>query len=246
MVVGIIIDADKQLMRAEAAVNEALESVPTDLRKGFVYSAKDVWNNPDYWEKWSRSNRLAFLKSMMSLPRRLKAPITLSIVRRGLIKEPLSEPPMQPHQFEHFMAFATCIARADKHIRDHGQIDEVGTVVAEQASEMTKFLRAGALFHRQFPRVIPPSDLSPTEEETKLGYIKQETELRVSRIRATIHFVEKSDDKLILLADSVAYGFRRFFNRAEFGDQFVRSIIGNDLSEKDWEGSINATTFNWI
>jgi hypothetical protein len=182
---------------------------------------------------------------MMALSRRLEIPITLSVVRRTVGREGIKDS-ISTSQYHHFQAFANCMSGADKYIRDHGGLSEVGTVIAEDCPEMRKFLKAAVRVWRDKPIVLPPKMLEPTKEEIALGYVKQEGEYRVSRIRSNIHFVEKGDDPLTQLADACAFGFRRFFAQEEFGVDFMTAILGQKgISLEDYSGPSAVDTFRW-
>jgi hypothetical protein len=83
VVVGLIVHADKQVMFAEAAINEALQGVPMKFRDDFKFSAKEVWNDKRFRDDWAQTDRLAFLRTMMSLPGRLNIPISVGMRDRS-------------------------------------------------------------------------------------------------------------------------------------------------------------------
>lgn len=198
MVVGLIVNADAQLMDAEAAIREVLDGVPKVYRDGFVFHADSVWNNPKYRPEWAMADRLALLKRMMGLPRRLQIPIAYGMVRRSASSEPVGK--LSAAQYHHVQAFGFCVARADKHIREYAGPKEIGSIVVEDVPEMRRFLN---------------------------GYIKQESEFRVSRIRKSVLFVEKDEDPLTQLSDAIAFGMRRYHSELEFGTEFATAIWGS-------------------
>jgi hypothetical protein len=53
------------------------------------------------------------------------------------------------------------------------------------------------------------------------------TDLRATRIRNTIHWVDKQDDPMVQIADACAYGLRRYFARQSFGEDFSTAIVGD-------------------
>ena len=53
-------------------------------------------------------------------------------------------------------------------------------------------------------------------------------DMRVTRIRNSVHFVEKGEDPLVQVADACAYGFRRYFAKEKFGLEFVQAILGDE------------------
>jgi hypothetical protein len=59
IVVGLIVDADNQLMTAEAAINEILGAVLSKFREKFIFHATDVWGSEKYREEWTVPIRLA-------------------------------------------------------------------------------------------------------------------------------------------------------------------------------------------
>jgi hypothetical protein len=243
--VGLIVDADKQLLRLEAAVEEVLRSVPQEFKDGFVFHATDIWGSRKFRDRWAFSDRFGLLKRMMALPQRAKCPLTVSFVRRSSGRfEGLNEN-VTTEQYHHYQAFANCMASADKYIRDHAGLEEVGTVVAEDCPPMRKFLKSAVRLWRDTPYVLPPKMLQPTAEEVVLGYVRQEGEFRVERIRPNIHFVEKGDEALTQLADACAFGFRRFLSEEDKGVDFVRAILGKDPPPiSDFSGPLAVDTYH--
>ena len=239
VVVGIIVHADEQLMFAERAIHEALEAVPNEFRSGYVFHATDVWGSPKYRDgSWPMTNRLSLLKTMMGLPRRLRTHISMGMVRRDAdvgwhegVMGGISKAQMQ-----HYMAFSFCVGEADCYIRTKAKLNEVGTVVAEDVPEMRQVLARIPKIMRMAPIVSPVGALLPTKAEQEAGYIKQPGELRVSRIRNSIHFVPKDAEPLLYLADACAFGFRRYFSGQSFGDEFVEAILGKQLVKEDFAG----------
>jgi hypothetical protein len=228
VVVGLIVDADAQLMDTEAAIREVNDGVPTAFRDGFVFHADAIWNDPKYRAEWSMADRLAVLKRMMALPRRLKVPIAFSLVRRDGSRVPPGKPgQMSAAQFEHAMAFGFCVARADKYIRERAEPKEIGSIVAEDVPEMRRFLKAAVQVWRDNPTTLPPGAVQLTLEEQKLGYVKQESEFRVSRIRKSVLFVEKNEDPLTQLADAIAFGLRRYHCELDLGADLATAIFGD-------------------
>jgi hypothetical protein len=245
IVVGLIVNADEQLMFAESVVEEALGSVPSKLRDGFVSHAMEVWSSPKYRDDWAMSDRLRFLKTMMGLPRRLKLPILLGLVRRSSEVPPeMASKGISRAQYHHILAFWMCVSQADRYMRDHAGLSEVGTVVAEDVPEMRKYLRKLPKMFTDDPTILPPGTLQPTQEEQGLGYIKQSSEVfRISRIRRSIHFVEKQDDPLLQLADACAFGFRRYFSEQQHGRDFVLAILDQEPVLADYSGPCSAVIF---
>jgi hypothetical protein len=247
IVVGLIVNADDQLMFAETAVNEVLGAVPQKFKKGFVFHAKEVWGSQVYREEWAMADRLALLHSMMSLSKRMKIPIALGMMRRDAqVPANVSEAAeMTPEQYHHWMSFIMCVARADKYIRDHAGLREVAAVVAEDVPPMRKFLRVVPKLLKTNPYTAKPDSLRPTLAEVAAGYMTQQSEMRASRIRQSIHFVEKEDDPILQMADACAFGFRRYFSEQKFGKDFLRSILGREIVAEDFAGPGSGAVFHY-
>ncbi|MBS9477517.1 DUF3800 domain-containing protein [Ancylobacter radicis] len=229
VVVGLIADADAHVMVAERLVNEILGGVPDQHKDGFTFHAMQVFGDKKYQNGWSITDRLHILKSMMSIPRRVGMAVAVSINFRGAAdysKNPLSKV-LNNSQFDHLQAFSICLAVVDRNIRRHAGPNEVATVVAEDIPEMRKFLKSIPHIYRDNPIHIPPDMLRQTDKDKAAGYNLQSGELRITRIRNSVHFVEKSEDPLIQVADACAYGFRRYFATEKFGTDFADAILGD-------------------
>lgn len=229
VVVGLVANADTHVMAAEALAHEVLGSVPPDLKPGFVFRAMQVFGDKSYRDTWSLMDRLHLLKSMMSIPSRIGMGICVSAYWRNSIDvgQAAKELGLKPYQFEHFMAFSGCIGVIDRNIRDHAGPNEVGTVVAENIPEMRKFLKWVPRMLREDPRYTSPKHMRQTISDQEAGYSLQRGELRVTRIRNSVHFVEKSDDPLVQVADACAYGLRRYFANQTHGQDFAKAILGD-------------------
>ncbi|MDT8758245.1 DUF3800 domain-containing protein [Sphingomonas psychrotolerans] len=227
VVVALIADADRHVMSAESLAKEALRSVPPHHQDGFVFHATQVFNDAKYQQGWSITDRLTLLKAMMSIPRRIGMAITVSAHWRDAVDyEGYDALGLSKSQFEHMLTFQQCIGVTDRNIRTHAGAQEVGTIVAEDVPELRKFLRKMPKRLRDNPYHFPPEHMRRTAKDEAAGYITQRGDLSVSRIRDTVHFVEKADDPLVQVADACAYGFRRYFAREKFGADFVDAILG--------------------
>ncbi|RXF75470.1 DUF3800 domain-containing protein [Hansschlegelia zhihuaiae] len=228
VVVGIIASADEHVMSAEALVREIYDTVPPQFKKDFVFHATDILNKTKYQDGWSMTDRLALLKCMMSVPIRIGMSVCLSARWRGACdysKTDMME--MSPAQLDHAMAFGLCLTTADRHIRNHAHPREVATVVAEDDPKMRKFLKKLPMGLKNNPIHLSPSHLRCVPADVEAGYCVQSGVVSISRIRNSVHFVEKDEDPLVQVADACAFGFRRFFANEKFGEDFARSIIGS-------------------
>ncbi|MBS9720032.1 DUF3800 domain-containing protein [Tianweitania sp. BSSL-BM11] len=246
VVACVIVDADAQFVAAEEALKIAFEQVPEEFREGYHFHAKSVWADSKYRTVWQLSDRISFLKEVMSIPRLLKMPVAVGAVRRScIVPAGIADNKTTVVQFHHTMAFAYCIGRADKYIRDHCPPNEVATIVSEDVPEMRRFLRGALNGLRNSPVTISTKNVRPTAEERKRGIIYQETEQAVTRVRDTVHFASKEDSPLLQLADACAFAFRRALSDQKMGLDFVRSVIGADFPRDDWSGPADASCFYW-
>lgn len=231
VVVGLIADADNHVMTGEALALEVLKLLPAVVRQDFVFHATNVFAGGKHRDLWSFNDRLAFLKFMMSIPRRVGMAICLGVHWRGAVDWSKESTPttLTDAQTDHYLAFINCVGVADRSIRRHAGPREVATIVAEDIPEMRKQLKWGLHWLREQGIHLSPDHLRTTVADEEAGYLVQSGSLQVSRIRKAIHFVEKPDDPMVQVADACAYGFRRYFAGEKFGDDFAQAIMG-DLS----------------
>jgi hypothetical protein len=233
-VLGVIVHADTQWRSAEQAVKQILESVPNGFKQDFIFHAMTIWGSKKYHDGWGMQDRLAMLRQMMSVPRRLKLPISLGIAHRNvaLPTQFRSDYPlkMPKEQFQHVLAFFACVALADRYLRRCHDPDEVATIVAEDVPSMRRFLRAALELARSEPIFNEATVRLTRDEKIDLS----DPRWAISRIIDTVHFVEKSNGPLLQVADACAYGFRRLFAKQKHGDEFSESILGEILDINEY------------
>jgi hypothetical protein len=237
VVVGLIVHADDHLLSAESLALEILGAVPAQFRDDFVFHAMQVYGDPKYQKGgWSLTDRLGLLQAMMSVPRRIGMAICLAANWRGAVDFSAQHKGMglTPAQSDHHQAFVQCIFRADRAIRDNAGPREVASVVAEDVPEMRRHLKEIPKVLRKKALYLPQTHLRETVSDKEAGYKLQSGDYRVTRIRNSVHFVDKSDDPLVQIADACAYGFRRFFAGEKFGAEFARAILGDERILKNF------------
>lgn len=243
IVIGLIVHADQQLVELEAAVNEVMASIPSNLQGTFPYSAKRVWNDSAL-RSWRQADRIGFLNRMAALPRLLNIPIAFGKVRSGAFAGLDHGLPVNAAQFEHLMAFIWCMARADKFIRENAAPSEIATLVSEQSGKLDALIKIAPKAIRTAGAWAPVQEwIRETIEEQQLGYQKQDAVIAISRIRNTVHFVEKEDEKAIWVADTCAFAMRRWLERQSIGDILIRSCLGNEPPIADYEGPLSGGVF---
>ncbi|MDR6952700.1 hypothetical protein J2X65_002059 [Ancylobacter sp. 3268] len=227
VVAGVIADADKHIMSADERIREILQSVPSSIRNDFVFHAMDIFNGSKYKDvDWVPSDRLRLLHRMMSVPRMFSMAICVSTMWRGAT--PFEDAKLSQEQAELIIAYKHCIAVSDRNIRNHAGPREIAYVVAEDNINMRKYIRNMPAYIKDNPLYIGKDMMRRTEKDDKKGYIDQDGDLSVSRIRNPVHFVEKKADLLVQVADAVAFGFRRYLSEEPMGVDFVRSILGSE------------------
>jgi hypothetical protein len=248
VVVGIIVHADEQCLPAEEAVRSILGLIPPHLRERLpVFHAKTIWGDEKLREHWSFKDRKFLLQAMMSIPRILGLALAIGACRSDTDMPPEVLNRITSTQAQHAIAFQECIARADSWIDKYAEANEVATVIAEDVPQSKKLLRHVAKWLQDVGYGIPRKDVRLEYPVSKpLINIDEFRKRKVCRIRLPIHFVDKSDEPLLQIADACAFGFRRFLARQKFGDEFVHTIIGehqeiNKYPIDQWGGGI----FSW-
>ncbi|MEO1322426.1 MAG: DUF3800 domain-containing protein [Pseudomonadota bacterium] len=234
IVAAAILSADRQLNQAERLLVEALNGVPAELRDGFVFSAKNVFANQAYQDRWRLTDRVNLITRIAAIPRKLNGAVAFGHIRRE--SEVPDWWPDRPEFWHHLLAFDQCMCRSDKYIRENGFADEIGSVVAEDDPKMRKHLKGVIKKIKEQPFIAPKGGLIPREIDLKQGFNSQDGESRVERLRSAIQFVEKEDDPLVMIADAVAFSLRRFFSEQDLGDLLAQSAFGQLPSLHDFRG----------
>jgi len=164
----------------------------------------------------------------MAIPGQIGMAIAWGIGREEGIIPDGPAPDLPKKQIQHMYVFAHCVATADAYIRNQCAANEVATVVAEDVPEMRKFLRNAFFGLLVNPYKVGPDRMVQFAADKAAGRIHPGLEFRISRIINTIHFVEKKDSLIILLADACAFGLRRYFSGQSYGTEFAKAMFGVD------------------
>lgn len=232
VVVGIIIHADTQWKLAESKIIELFNNeIPECHKQNFIFHAKSIWGSKKYRENWSRQDRFRFLCSMMKIPRQLNIPIALGISNRYFSKI-ITPSKISHEEIDHLMAFIICVSQVERYIKKYADVNEIATIVAEDIPKIRRLLRS--LFHsiKDIPIIFAANQLY--QAGNLFGGPKHAKEISISRIIDTVHFTEKAYAPLLQLADACAYGFRRYFSKQKYGEDFIRSILGKTLNIDDY------------
>jgi hypothetical protein len=234
VVVGVIANADGHVMSAEHLALEALGAIPASIRDTFPFSAKQIMSDARFQQMgWSLTDRLDLLQAMMSIPRRIGMSLCIALQWRGatdfveLFGDRLSQA-----QWDHYIAFKTCLAVADRNIRNRAGPREIATVVAEDIPEMRQFLKNIPRELREKPITLTKDLVRETVADKEAGYLVQKGDMRVTRIRNSVHFVGKAEDPLVQVADACAYGIRRYFCEQQHGLEFAKAVVGPESMDR--------------
>lgn len=244
VVVGIIVHADNNWLTALHELQMAINKhVPDYIKEDFFFHAKDIWSGyRDYDRVWPRSARAKFIGAVAAIPRKLKMAIAIGKVRRDF-DFPIDPKLVSLSDFHHSMAFAGCMGRANKYVRDWGMPNEVATVVAEGVPKKQKTLKA--MFRVQPNVPMTNQYVIPTYQDKAAGKILQTNSGPIDRIIDTIHFVEKREAPLLQIADACAFSFRRYFADQEYGCDLLFDMLGEGLVWSDWQGPMSEVVFSF-
>lgn len=244
IVSSVVVDQIEQRGVVIAELDRLREFVPQAFQPEFISHGKDIWNSHHYRDQWSFSDRLAYLCAMMSIPRRLGLPVTVAKLRRDAPPIVRARSHFKDHEFQHAMAFASCIAHTDRNIvRRFGDTPLV-SVIAEDVPEMRSRLKRMGEVLKVFNFNPGIESILPTLAERRSGRIEQDPRIQAKLVRDSVTFLGKREEPLLQIADAVAFGFRRYFAGNKFGDQFLREIIGDaDFEPTDWLGPYSLCTW---
>ncbi|QQV78611.1 DUF3800 domain-containing protein [Sphingomonas aliaeris] len=244
VVAAVLIQADRHWQKAASMLEEVLDlMVPEKLRPGFIFHAKTVLNGyREFDAVWPKDERVGLIGMVASIPQALKTAIVIGKVRRD------SPVPQQfsskPEDYHHLLAFHLCMARANKYIKDHGQIDEIATIVAEDIPKKKNLLRE--IIKVSLNEIdINEHNVIVTKKDRIAGRILQTNATVIDRVIDTIHFCEKNQAPLLQIADACAYSFRRYLAQQSDGDLLVHSILKSDLIWSEWQGPASSWVFSF-
>ena len=153
---------------------------------------------------------------------------------------------LAPEKQHHIQAFSLCVASADMYLRKHCAANEVAAVVAEDDTEMRRFLREAGETWKKHSLVLDGESLNPTTEEKKTGLKLQDGTLKIERVVDRVHFAEKEHAPLLQLADACAFTVQRYFSKKSFGYALMTAMLGHPMkSPEDWDGPSTFITYRW-
>lgn len=228
LVCGLIVQADTEWVTMSRWIKTAISRMPARFRDGFVFHATEVWSDDEYRAHWDAADRFNFMQAIMMAPRAAGARIAFSMERR--FQEPVPDYLNQSvpegisvEVHRHAANAAACIYAADKFIRETGVENEIGILVVEEVDHR----RRQAIRH--FVDLLYHRKVVATEADGT------EVRLDLRRIVDTIHYAPKEGSIMLWAADAVAYGLRRYFAGAEYGEEYAKAILGPQYKEMTQE-----------
>lgn len=221
VVVGLIVEADQQLRRAESAFKLLEDQVPEPHRDGFVFHATEIWSARKYRDAWPINDRMAYFKAVLGVAAHLRLGLSWSVVKRTAGSEDaMAKFPRNKERLQHVIAFVNCMWGADRFLREWAP-QELGSFVAEDAPEARNDIRIAIEGARDYRVRLRENEI----EATLLAEspLLTSADMALSRVRPAVQFVKKGDEILLQLADALAFAMRRFFSDLPHGDELVRA-----------------------
>jgi hypothetical protein len=208
VVAGVMIDADKQLVRLEDHLQSLVEKhIPLEDWDGFVFHATAIWSGTRYFEdkeKWPLAKRLPILNDLVAIPRLFEIPITIGFVRRSDFGEiaalnmakDLGKDELTPDETDialHAMAFVNASLVVERTMRQLWK-EEVALLIAEDRDRVKAQIKEMQLFLQN------PKKIILLEKDADC--------LPLVKIRDTVHFAKKRESKALQIADICAFVLR--------------------------------------
>jgi hypothetical protein len=201
-VVGALIVDDEGEHRARAALTRVIQTAPPHYRDWLVPHATEIWNKKKYRDRWDREARYAFLKEMVSIPRVANLPIAMCFVRSSKRIAPGNH--FNEIQLRHANAFLYCLARAENYVERYPSIGGA-RIVAEQVGGYERAMHEGLQLMKTKPIEV--------DGRSKLTTLEK------------IRFVQKGEESLIPIIDSVVFAWRRWLEVQKSGEELVENIF---------------------
>lgn len=228
-VAGVIVQGDHQWREADRRIAALIERyIPATDRPDFAFHATDVFHGSRYFDRsqpqWAtREQRWPILTDLAQILADLELPVVVGIEE----KSPYwGEAPPPPTENLHTWSALNCLYWADLWL-DAFAPDELATVVHEDGP-LAKPLIKNLVRACRYPERMP--------EDGSLS-IAEAYGLPFEHIIDTVHFAEKSDARLLQLADLCAFMIGRSIQGRSVCEP-VMSVIGERTA---WSGQLRPT-----
>lgn len=254
VVAAVIVQGDEEHRNLTREFQKVLdECVPASVRDGFVFHAADVFGGGKGIDRqqWSFPDRLEFIKRVLGLMPEHSIPVAMGCVFAGYHERILKhlDMPVPYPVYDHVVAFGSCLERADAFLRKYLKGAEDGVVIAEDAPERRRVLRATGLRHRDRPLALQSDHFRQNEFERALGVAPEAFTYRIDHIIDVPHFVTKDGAALLQLADASAFAFRRCLAKQKGGDELLEALLGRAqarafIADEVWFSQTSSGLFN--
>jgi hypothetical protein len=224
VVSAVIIDPDKQFALAEERVAENIERyIPSHLRDGFIFHAKDVFGKHKKSEGWSWDYCNQITDAWLKIPHDLNIPVGMSWIKKSMD----SHGRCRTNDEAHMIAFAHCAQCVDEFMQQYVP-DEVASLIAEDCPPM----------RRKLHHIIA---------KLKRGGLAGQSNFAetITHIKNGVMFAEKEHAPLLQIADAYAFAFKRHLNGAPGGERFWSVIIGDPRGGSSLSGSPGGRLLVW-
>lgn len=235
VVCAVIVHADTQTASVQERIDEIKSKIPLPFRQKYpVFHAKKIWNSKDFRDEWSLEQRKSLLMEMMSCPHDLKLALAFGAVHQDLEIPDDCWNPVTKVQVRHGLALQHCLWKADQWIKQFCAANEVATVIAEDVPDMKEqlnFLVSHMKKDAAFRQMVEAGEFDPDGSREEL---LAENALRIERIRTPMYFASKIQEPFIQIADSCAFGIRRYLSGYSHGEDFM-AAIGKNIMLDRWQ-----------
>jgi hypothetical protein len=204
VVAGVLVAPDDEwfeVQEAIASVGRAL--VMESDRKDLIFHAKDLFHGSGVFkrDRYSKEDRWEILTQLASIPKDFGLPVVWGAVDRvELAKEFPDFPPSKLAIHAQGIASMRCTLAVEKYMRENTAPKELATVVYENNPQAKQFVK------QMHNRLNDPNYLTLDDRLNGNAWGRY-TPFR--RVIDTAHFVEKSEAKMLQLADLCAFVIKR-------------------------------------
>jgi|GEM_PF-1574804 len=224
VVAGVAINADDQWMEVEQYIDQLIsQHVPQENRDGFSFHATDLFHGSGEVfdrNKYPLDQSHRILKKILEIPSRFRLPVVFGYLRKRQV------PPSATKRFRraensknHAMVYALCALAAERFMKDRTPFGEITMLVAENNTETQRFVKEmHGVLKGQNAHAMSMHGMFESLSDQYVGL------LPITKIKDTVHFVEKKDAVLLQIADACALIIRYAIEEKQGGQPFVNAL----------------------
>jgi hypothetical protein len=222
IVVGaVIVHVDTLLAPIEDYLGALVEKhIPADKRDGFFFHATDIYHGGGkkciFRDKsvWPDERRWKILDDLVAIPAKFDLPICIGSTSRTLIESQIpTYSPSQKVVAAHCMAMINCEVAIDIWMKKNTH-DEFTILTAENNYEVRDIAKKS---HNLF---------KDGASMALRGFGAHEY-FPLTKIKEGLHFADKSDSKILQIADVCAWAYRRHLNELNDSSRFFEPMRKN-------------------